>query len=335
MTTRTLLSVLAALALVFVLAACGAAGGNGDGNGDGNGNGNGIENGDGNGNGNGNGEDNGNGNGEDDGNGNGNGDTAGVTRLGYVSLVESSSESGFTLGAGTYEVSGGGAFFETTAAIPGAFLADPIQEELETCEVFSVGTPANGDGFPEPPGGVTFTTLDAGTPLTVVVSGSGSTYATMERESHTVGGDTWIVYELEEGVTGSLPAGLALTVPGADFPAFSAVAFPNVGSFALNDPSDGSGVTVDTEFAWDSSSAQHAFVTLSVRSDDFSTHVTCWTADDGSFSFPSDTKSELGSTFSGSVSSAERTAARVEVNAAENAALVLSTTSVQEFGLFF
>ena len=104
---------------------------------------------------------------------------------------------------------------------------------------------------------------------------------------------------------------------------------PDVESIELISPTTGQAVTADTEFTWQAGNNSNAYVTLSssqFSAPDFTfKDVDCQVRDDGSFSFPSATRTELGSDFSGTGASISRAVSVFEQQG--NAILVVTRDS--------
>jgi hypothetical protein len=272
------------------------------------------------------------GNGDPPGNGNdepppGN-DTGEVSQFGFVGMDE------FGTSEADRSVVGFGVFIETDMDVPEAFLANPYHDVLGTCEVFSfvAEPPDEGELLPRLPDDLTFTTLDAGDVLTVEAAG-GVPYALLPRDEVTFESETFTFYSTEDEIPGGLPEVLTVTIPGAEFPAFTDEELPVAPSFELTAP-ETTNVEIDTEFAWEPSEAAEAVVLLTVTSIDIELEtfltVTCFAADaDGEFVFPSDTVDELGAGFQGTLWTAGRWVFRTVPG--DDAALVLSTSSTHEF----
>lgn len=262
-----------------------------------------------------------------------------TSQVGFANLDEQSSQGGaqFQRAQTETSVTGGGGFMEFSTTLPSDFVEDPFAAEVDTCSVFSLDDeePFGGE-IPLPD--ISFEFLDAGDPLQV--KAGGQAYATLNRR--TPEGTTVIAYDLggEEPAT-PLPSGLTLTIPpGADFPAFTDAAFPDVDPFTLTAPADpgaSGAVDVDTTFSWSTAGGSADTVVVidvfSATSLTSVTSVSCIAQDDGSFEFPADTRSELGSGFSGSVTSAGRQG--LSVHTQGDAALFLSTTRSETYGLSF
>lgn len=265
-----------------------------------------------------------------DGNGNG-GNGSDMSQFGIVGMDERSTDDG------PAEVSGGGGFLDFDADVPADFLSDPYAQVVGTCEVFTVDAeePIELD-VPLPD--VDFDFVDAGESLDVDAEGQAEAYATLQRMQIELGGTTVIGYAPPEDdlpLASPLPGDLTLTVPGAEFPAFTDAAFPDVDDFALTSPTDpgaAGSVDVDTTFEWTpGSGAADTVVLIEVSSSDLTESVSCIAADDGSFSFPTETSAELGNDFSGRVTSAARQGIATHVQG--DAALILSLSRGEEHGL--
>ena len=119
--------------------------------------------------------------------------------------------------------------------------------------------------------------VDAGTELTL---GFGSSvYTTLPRVDNAY---------TSQPLAGQIPGGLSVTIPGGIFPAFKDVALPEgVPTFSLQNPSDTTALSADTEFTW--SADEGTFVLLFGSSNDTKTRFTCYAKDDGAFVFPKST----------------------------------------------
>ncbi len=246
---------------------------------------------------------------------------AAITKIGLIDLA--ASDTGF----GLPQILGSGVFFGTNVAIPVDELQSPYADMVGMCEVSGPPSDPGDVDIPSLPGDIFIAFLDGGDALTV--NRDGMPFATLERETATFDGDTIIVYAIVEDLEGALPEGLTATVPGGDqFPAFTNEAFPSVGTFALTAPASGATIDPDTVFAWEPSGTSHAFVTIMVVGSDLATFVTCVASDaDGSLAFSPAVKAELGVEFAGSLQLVERAAVRVATHASEGAALILMARS--------
>ena len=246
---------------------------------------------------------------------------ADITKIGLIDLA--ASDTGF----GVPQILGSGVFFGTNVAVPVDELQGPYADMVGMCEVSGLPSDPGDVDIPSLPGDISIAFLDGGDVLTV--NRDGMPFATLERETSTFDGDTIIVYAIVEELEGALPEGLTTTVPGGDqFPAFTNEAFPSVGTFALTAPASGATIDADTVFAWEPSGTSPAFVTIMVVGSDLATFVTCVASDaDGSLAFSSAVKAELGVEFAGSLQLVERAAVRVTTHASEGAALILMARS--------
>lgn len=184
-----------------------------------------------------------------------------------------------------------GTFFRTNLPLPAGQIASQFVPPLDTCQISrsdDTDTVVPGMGAPD----FDFTLLNAGDVL--VLSSPAGTWLTLPR-SEQFG---FIIYMPEnEGLPLPVPSNLVLDVPGADFPAFSNVAVPDVTPLT--------GVVTDgsSTFRWNAGAGDPSvFVTIDVI--DFTgganfTSVNCFARDDGEFTLPADIQAELGADFSG------------------------------------
>lgn len=290
---RAWTTTLAILAALSLLAACGTAGG---------------------------------GNGDDNGDDDGDGGPGGTQDVGFVVVDESDDPSGGNT------VSAGGGFWRLDGTIPDDYADDVWADVVGTCTVYDLDSDDPFAGAPVPEG-VDVSYLEAGDELTVTAGGA--SYLTAEREELTFGGETLISYGSDE-VSGTLANDLALTVPGDEFPSVDDAAFPDVPDFELTAPSDpGATDSVDesTTFEWsDPTNSDDTVVEITLASSDASTFVSCVAPDTGTFELPSETVSELGGSFSGSITSALRQGTRVE--AVGDANLILGVSRSESFVAF-
>jgi hypothetical protein len=234
-------------------------------------------------------------------------------------------------------VFGSGIFLQSDEPIPSVFLADPFAAATGMCEVTALGELEEPITLP----GWEFvaTTVDAGDQLTIQLD-DGPTFAVMVRDSVEVDGETWIQYVLEEGegslIGGPLPAGLLLTVPGADFPAFDDVPFPALPAFELTAPAfiDFGTVTADTAFTWEGAASvtgvdSVVFLELVVDDAGGASYVTCYAQDvAGTFTFPTETVDALPEDFTAQLQSAGRIAYSANDDAEEGARLFTASGSL-------
>lgn len=294
---RTIIYALATFAFTFLIVACGTTGGGGGGGGGGESN-----------------------------------------DVGVMSVTESTEQGQALRTAQTSTVTAGGAFLSFDADLPANFADNPYQQVLDTCTVTTlddVFDPGGAIPFPSD-----FTTLDAGDAITIEASGEAGAYLTLDRTAGTIDGTTFITYGTSAETAGSLPAGLTANAPGNEFPNVDGAQFPTVDALELAGPPNPASIGVDTAFQWTGSGAStDTVVMISVNSafdftDPFDlTFVNCIATDDGSFTFPADTKTALGGDFSGTLDSLGRVG--YEVYAIGDASLVLSVERMLTFPLQF
>jgi hypothetical protein len=236
------------------------------------------------------------------------------SKFGFITLGESSlSQAGII----TTSVYGGGVFVtlpEVQTEVP----KNPFAAVIDTCFVITDNTTDPLFPIDDPTENATF--LNAGDALTV--KNGAQTLLTLEKITST----NMISYDKsEEGKT--LPSqGVTLDIPGADFPAFSNLAFGSIAPLTITSPSDVNNVTLDTTFTWNAGNSSDLFL-FYVSQDSPYALAACYAKDDGSFTFPDKTKTELSAAqFSkGSFFQAQRISARVETK--DDAYLWLLTTT--------
>ena len=105
-------------------------------------------------------------------------------------------------------------------------------------------------------------------------------------------GDNFTVYTAPDELSSPLPQNLTVDVPGGDFPAFSNVSIPNVGPLDIS-PASEETVNANTQFQWTGSAGATTSIGIDLT---FGTlDVFCVVRDDGSFSFPANIRSQIGS----------------------------------------
>jgi hypothetical protein len=209
------------------------------------------------------------------------GGTTKIKKLGTVALV-----AGTTLGQTTR--SGFGVFFEYPEAID-----VPKNPQFLVSDSCTVTVAEPGTIPPENPNAPTATSLDAGDALTLE---SGEPYATLPKSVF----ENVISYA-SDPLTPLLPfpSSLTLDIPGATngFPAFQDVAFPGIpAEFTLTQPSDPTTITKAATFAWTGAASSDSFMQLfgsGQGTDNKTVGFYCLANDDGNFSFPAQTQSEL------------------------------------------
>lgn len=196
------------------------------------------------------------------------------------------------------EVDAGAAFFSYSVGVDVGEISDVFSPQLDVCTVEVVDVNSFDSGDFEAPGidstaDVAF--ASAGDVLTLM-SGTGS-YLELVKES--AFGLTFYTAQ-PEYVDGPMPAQLTLNIPGDEFPPFANVSMPVVQSLTGVTPDDFTPIFPSTNFTWNAGSNTDAFINISVQSpniDGTFTSVDCVVRDDGAFSFPTQTQSELGASF--------------------------------------
>ncbi len=202
-----------------------------------------------------------------------------------------------------------GSFYRLDTGVSASFMQTMLSGESTMCQVQDDGVidfeEISAGYLPTVPG-VGKTAVSAGD--SIVLSTATGTYATLE-EQPAAG---FLFYDLPDRamlMEGPVPEGLTVDVPGStEIPAFTAIDVPaittlsgvgyGVGSSA------GDSISTDTQFTWESSSDPAALIRIFVTTaggfflEDGVT-VTCVAPDTGSFSFPADTRAQLGSDFVG------------------------------------
>lgn len=247
------------------------------------------------------------------------GGTAKIKQFGYVSLAETTTQ-GITVRGGVGSFTG----YAQAIDVP----KNPFFLETDTCAVF-VQQDVSPPPTPTAPEG---TSLDAGDALTL--NPGATPYATLPRRVFQEG----ITY-LSDFNTPLLPfpSSLVLDVPGAasGFPEFKGIAFPGIpGEFTLTQPTNPSTITKATTFAWTgtaSSDSVMQFYGSGSRTDGKLVGFSCVARDDGSFSFPTQTQSELDANgfTTGSLTLASRLSIKQEIKG--EAALFISIGRSQSF----
>ena len=105
-------------------------------------------------------------------------------------------------------------------------------------------------------------------------------------------GDNFIVYTAPDELSTPLPQNLTVDLPGGDFPAFSNVSVPNASPLNIS-PAPEETVDANTQFQWTGSAGATNSIGIDLT---FGTlDVFCVVRDDGSFSFPANIRSQIGS----------------------------------------
>jgi len=128
-------------------------------------------------------------------------------------------------------------------------------------------------------------------------------------------------------VPSPLPSGLTVDIPGDVFPAFSNVAVPDVDPLTGVETSGPDNMSV----SWNPGSNDGPILAISVIDITSGAGATCFTADDGEFSFPADVQAELDADFTASAISL----IRLDNNIVSQGDVVLSVSnnSVANAGL--
>lgn len=157
----------------------------------------------------------------------------------------------------------------------------------EQCVVFESPS-ATPPSLPDPAAGQAATSLDAGDPITLQ---AGGVYATLSRSVQNG------AYGYSALLQDAPPANLSLTIPGASggFPAVGSAALPPIpAALDLTAPSGAADIGPETVFSWSNPSndaqTQVSFAGFQ-RSPDLG--FSCTTPDDGRFTFPAATQTEL------------------------------------------
>ena len=248
------------------------------------------------------------------------GDTAGdtisgnVQFLGLVSIDEDVSAN---------EVDATGSFIQYTSAIAGNLFEPVYTPQLDTCTVETIDISDVNTDFPDIDVNVVPQLVSAGEviPLT---SAAGS-YIQLTRES----AFGFLFYSPEpETVPGPIPSQLTLDIPGDIFPAFANVSMPVVEPLTVTSPTQGQPITPTTNFSWTAGSNPNAYISISATAFNATgetTFVDCEAADDGEFSFPAQTQSEMGAAFTSITADYLREVLTFQQQG--NALLVLTATS--------
>lgn len=188
-----------------------------------------------------------------------------------------------------------------------------------TSELCEVTTSDDFDDIEDSP----FDTVSAGD--NIVISSPAGTFVTLVPELD----DGDLAYDVEDGATvpSPLPSGLTVDIPGDVFPAFSNVAVPDVDPLTGVETSGPDNMSV----SWNPGSNDGPILAISVIDITSGAGATCFTADDGEFSFPADVQAELDADFTASAISL----IRLDNNIVSQGDVVLSVSnnSVANAGL--
>ena len=203
----------------------------------------------------------------------------------------------------------------------------PYDDLLDTCTVSD-----ESDTDPSPIiEDEAFEFIRAGESLTVT---GARPYAVLDKHELSLGERPLIVYMADPGrvLATPVPAGLTVSIPGDAFPAFKDVTLRSVTPFRLASPAQLDAINKNTTFTWNSKSNNSVIMIDVIASDTSGTNMTfvsCTAKDDGTFSFPPETKALLADTFSGHLSTASRQAYQIETRG--DAVLLLSASSTHMF----
>ena len=209
------------------------------------------------------------------------------------------------------------ASFNSVAAVQAdELLENPLEAYLDTC--FVTQNPNENPPFASfMPGVVLGTGLDADD--TITIRAGGEVFSTLQREGR---GENAFCLQNDAETPPGLPDGeLVAEIPGAAFPALSS-RFPAVPRVTLTAPVEPTGITSTTSFGWQdvtlpdvNSAVFLSAIQISETDPDAFVGVACVAADDGSFTFPPVTQTELDETgFSGGMLlEASRFASRLEL----------------------
>lgn len=162
--------------------------------------------------------------------------------------------------------------------------------------------------------GLSFVNKSAGEAITI--TSPAGTYTTLIRH---VDGDS-ISYRPEAPLTGFPPTGLIADIPGDVVPGYSNVVIPDVAELRLRSPSEGRDFVTSNPVVWDANSDGNSYILITIGYRDAALGgwvlATCAANDDGSFSLPAETISELDLGEANVITQfgISRTAARVETN---------------------
>jgi hypothetical protein len=197
------------------------------------------------------------------------------TKAGFVGLADFSTSQG---GVVSTSISGFAGFAELTQAVT-EIPENPFAAISDTCFV-------TADNTTEPPPPVddpteNATSISAGDFL--LIEEGDQVLLTLTK---VISNDLITYEDSEEDQT--LPAqGITVTIPGEDFPAFGDIA-----PLVVSSPSDVNNVTLDTTFTWNAGNSENIFL-FYVTQESPPSLAACYAKDDGSFTFPDQTKTEL------------------------------------------
>ena len=237
-----------------------------------------------------------------------------VQFLGFVSIDEDVSAN---------EVNATGSFIRYTSAIAGNLFEPVYTPQLDSCTVQTIDASNSNTDFPDINANVVPEIVSAGE--VIPLTSSAGSYIQLSRES--VFG--FLFYSPEpDTVPGPIPSQLTLDIPGDVFPAFANVNMPVVQPLITSSPTQGQPITPTTSFTWTAGSNSDAYIAISATTIDAtgaSTVVECEATDDGEFSFPAQTQTEMGASFTSTIADYVREVSTFQQQG--NALLVLTATS--------
>jgi hypothetical protein len=213
--------------------------------------------------------------------------------------------------------------FELGVVASGTFVKTPQPLEVQAGNPYSAlndqcFVTTAGEAAPALPGEtpVGSRPLDAG--ATVLIENGTLAYLTLEKDPSS---ETVSYTASTEEALPTTP--LSLEIPGQEFPAFTDIKFESIPAFELSEPL-GEAVTPDTTFRWTGSS-DNGVISLQITQFEPDLSVSCFAKDDGEFTFPDATKTELETLqlTAGELRLPTRVAARYDVR--DDAVLLLVT----------
>lgn len=210
----------------------------------------------------------------------------------HVSLIVG--EEGFAFAYKTFAVAG---FSEFKEPFTGTLAADPLAAQADTC---TVTTGENTDPLAQ----FQFLAAPVNNAVnigeSVTLNSAGTAYATLPQRDF-FGSTLYGSGPTEATIAPPpLPESLTLSVPEGDYSAANGATIAPVGRLELTSPTGDAlkAITPQTTFSW-AGSSEGAYVGFQVdqanapgKADDL--HVFCLAKDDGDFSFPARTQSEMG-----------------------------------------
>lgn len=230
-------------------------------------------------------------------------------------------------------------FFRTTQSISGTEIQVNFFPNADSCVV----TETNFDvENPILPGFENLNLDPVGAGDVITLTSPAGTFAELVEEQQ----NGFIFYQPagDGSLPGPVPEGTVIDIPGDEFPAFSNVGIPNATTLSDVTLSTGNFLTPDSTLSWTAASGSSSVMNLSASASslpDFTdpnfdpttfnpadlaiTSVSCTIVDDGSFSFPSSIRSQLGGGFSANAYNFSRDGYSFEQSG--NAFLTISVSS--------